>query len=185
MCFFPRNAQFVLTDSNLQKNIACARLSVSADERKQLASSEKASTRKLVERSREGIEPVNISTNTSLHLLPSPLPEKKTFLLSKWQILKYQYVPCRKVSFARHVFSSSLRARSQGRSKDESSTKTSLKKWIYFLSRLFLPTYFVKSRLTLLKSNSKGPYPSSEREIKFPLYLFTFSIKCKLGIFTS
>ena len=111
--------------------------------------------------------------------------KKKTFLLSKWQILKYQYVPCRKVSLARHVFSSSLRARSQGRSKDESSTRTSLKKWIYFLSRLFLPTYFVKSRLTLLKSNSKGPYPSSEREIKFPLSLFTFSIKCKLGIFTS
>ena len=184
MCFFPGNAQFALTDSSPQKNIACARLSVSADERKQRASSQKASKRTMAERSREGIEPVNISTNTSLHLLPSPLPEKKTFLLSKWQILKYQYVPCRKVSLARYVFSSSLRARSQGRSKDESSTRTSLKKWIYFLSRLFLPTYFVKSRLTLLKSNSKGPYPSSEREIKFPPYLFTFSIKCKLGIFT-
>ena len=184
MCFFPRNAQFVLTDSSPQKNIACARLSVSADERKQLASSEKASTRKLVERSREGIEPVNISTNTSLQQLPYPLPEK-TFLLSKWQILKYRYVPCRKVSLAHYVFSLSLRARSQGKSKDEYSTRTSLKKWICLLSRLFLPTYFVKSRLTLLKSNSKGPYPSSEREIKFPLHLFTFSIKCKLGIFTS
>ena len=180
MCFFPGNAQFVLTDSSPQKNIACARLSVSADERKQRASSEKASKRTMAERSREGIEPVNISTNTSLYLLLSPLPEKKT----SWQILKYQYVNCRKVSPARYVFSSSLRARSQGRSKDESTTRTSLKKWIYFLSRLFLPTYFVKSRLTLLKSNSKGPYPSSEREIKFPLYLFTFSIKCKLGIFT-
>ena len=86
MCFFPRNAQFVLTDSNLQKNIACARLSVSADERKQLASSEKASTRKLVERSREGIEPVNISTNTSLHLLTCPLPEKNVSLVKMTNI---------------------------------------------------------------------------------------------------
>ena len=122
--------------------------------------------------------------HTSLQLLPCPLPEK-TFLLSKWQILKYRYVPCRKVSLASYVFSLSLCARSQGKSKDEYSTRTSLKKWTCLLSRLFLPTYFVKSRLTLLKSNSKGPYPSSEREIKFPLHLFTFSIKCKLGIFTS
>ena len=77
VCFFPGNAQFALTDSSPQKNIACARLSVSADERKQRASSQKASKRTMAERSREGIEPVNISTNTSLHLLPSPLPEKK------------------------------------------------------------------------------------------------------------
>ena len=35
------------------------------------------------------------------------------------------------------------------------------------LWRLFLHTYFVKCRQTLLNLNSKGPYPSSEREIKF------------------
>ena len=45
------------------------------------------------------------------------------------------------------------------------------------LLRLFLPTYFVKFRRTLLKLNSKRPYLSSEREIKFRRCLFTFSIK--------
>ena len=48
------------------------------------------------------------------------------------------------------------------------------------LSRLFLPTYFVECKRTLLNLNSKGPYPSSEREIKFRRYLFTFSIKRKI-----
>ena len=43
------------------------------------------------------------------------------------------------------------------------------------LSRLFLLTYFVKCRRTLLKLNSKEPNPSSEREIKFRRCLFTFS----------
>ena len=43
------------------------------------------------------------------------------------------------------------------------------------LSRLFLLTCFVKCRRTLLKLNSKEPYPSSEREIKFRRCLFTFS----------
>ena len=33
------------------------------------------------------------------------------------------------------------------------------------LSQLFLPTYFVKCRRTLLKLKSKGPCPSSDREI--------------------
>ena len=41
----------------------------------------------------------------------------------------------------------------------------------------FLHTYFVKCRRTLLNLNSKEPYPSSEREIKFRRCLFTFSIK--------
>ena len=50
-------------------------------------------------------------------------------------------------------------------------------------SQLFLPTYFVKCRRTLLKLNSKGPYPSSEREIKFLCCLFTFSIKCGISAF--
>ena len=42
---------------------------------------------------------------------------------------------------------------------------------------VFLHTYFVKCRRTLLNLNSKEPYPSSEREIKFRRCLFTFSIK--------
>ena len=88
VCLFPGNGQFALTDSSPQKNIACARLSVSADERKQRASSQKASKRTMAERSREGIEPVNISTNTSLHLLPSPLPEKKNVSLVKMTNIK-------------------------------------------------------------------------------------------------
>ena len=53
-----------------------------------------------------------------------------------------------------------------GRSWDLKATRTSLKKWIFHsLSRLFLPTYFVKCRRTLLKLNSEGPFLSSaERE---------------------
>ena len=50
-------------------------------------------------------------------------------------------------------------------------------------SQLFLPTYFVNCRRTLLKLNSKGPCPSSEREIKFLHCLFTFSIKCEVRHF--
>ena len=42
------------------------------------------------------------------------------------------------------------------------------------LSQLFLLTSFVKCGRTLLKLNSKGSYPSSEREMKFRRCLFTF-----------
>ena len=49
--------------------------------------------------------------------------------------------------------------------------------------RLFLPTYFVKCRRTLLKLNSKGSYTSSEREIKFRRCPFTFSIKHQIKHF--
>ena len=42
------------------------------------------------------------------------------------------------------------------------------------LSRLFLLTYFVKCTRTLLNLNSKGPYSSSESEIKFRRCFFTF-----------
>ena len=49
---------------------------------------------------------------------------------------------------------------------------------------LFLPTYFVKCRQTLLKLNSKGPCPSSEREIKFLRCLFTFFIKRRISAFS-
>ena len=72
------------------------------------------------------------------------------------------------------------------RSNDATATKTSLKSKFAFLqslSRLFLPTYFVKCRQTLLKLNSRGPYPSSEREIKFRCCFFTFSIKRKIRHF--
>ena len=41
----------------------------------------------------------------------------------------------------------------------------------------FLPIYFVKCRRTLQKLNSKGPYLSSEREIKFRRCLFLLSTK--------
>ena len=51
------------------------------------------------------------------------------------------------------------------------------------LWRLFLHTYYVKCRQTLLNLNSKGPYPSSGREIKFLRCLFTFSIKRKIWHF--
>ena len=65
------------------------------------------------------------------------------------------------------------------RSKDATATRTSFEKWINVLSGLKndSPTYFVKSGRTFLKSNSKGPYPSSEREITFRYCLFTFSTK--------
>ena len=43
------------------------------------------------------------------------------------------------------------------------------------LSRLLLPTNLVKCRRTQLKLNSYGPYLSSEKDIKFPRCLFTFS----------
>ena len=48
---------------------------------------------------------------------------------------------------------------------------------------VFLHTYFVKCRRTLLNLNSKEPYPSSEREIKFCRCLLTFSIKREIWHF--
>ena len=49
--------------------------------------------------------------------------------------------------------------------------------------RLFLLTYFVKCTRTLLKLNSKGPYSSSESEITFRRWLFTFFIKHEIRHF--
>ena len=64
------------------------------------------------------------------------------------------------------------------RFNDATATRTSPKKSEFALfqslSRLFLPTYFVECRRTLLKLNSKGLYTNSEREIKFRRCLFTF-----------
>ena len=51
------------------------------------------------------------------------------------------------------------------------------------LSRLFLPTYFVKCKRTLLELNSMGPYPSSGRQIKFRRGLFTFSTQREIRHF--
>ena len=51
------------------------------------------------------------------------------------------------------------------------------------LVRLFLPTYFVNCRRTLLKLNFKRPNSSSEREIKFRRCLFTSSIKLEIRHF--
>ena len=45
------------------------------------------------------------------------------------------------------------------------------------ISQLFLPTYFVKCRRTLLELNSYAPYPSTVREIKSRRCLFTSSVK--------
>ena len=66
------------------------------------------------------------------------------------------------------------------RSNDATATRTSLKKSLY---RLFLPTYFVNCRRTLLKLNFKGPNSSSEREIKFRRCLFTTSVKREMRHF--
>ena len=66
------------------------------------------------------------------------------------------------------------------RSTDATATRTSLKNWICVLSVfiVIIPTHLLRKwKRTLLKLNSKGPYPSSEREIKFRRCLFTFSIK--------
>ena len=51
------------------------------------------------------------------------------------------------------------------------------------LSQLFLPSYFIKCRRTLLELNSQGPYPSSERETAFRRCLFTYSIKREIRYF--
>ena len=69
------------------------------------------------------------------------------------------------------------------RSNDATATRTSLKNWIWVLSVFIaiIPTHLLcKCKQTLLRLNSKGPYPSSEREIKFRRCLFTFSIKRKI-----
>ena len=65
-----------------------------------------------------------------------------------------------------------------------------MKRWILrgfscsFLSQLFLPTFFGKCWRTLLELNSKGPYPSREREIEFRRRLLRPPQNAKLGIFT-
>ena len=72
------------------------------------------------------------------------------------------------------------------RSNDATATRTSPKKWICVLSVFIsiMPTYLLcQSRRTVLRLNSKGPYPSWEREIKFRRCLFTFCIKREIRHF--
>ena len=60
------------------------------------------------------------------------------------------------------------------------ATSTSLKKWICVLSVFIaiIPTYLLCQMYANPPNlNSKGPYLSSESEIKFRRCLFTFSIK--------
>ena len=72
------------------------------------------------------------------------------------------------------------------RSNNATATRTSLKK-VCLRSFSLYSDYsyknFVKCRRTLLKLNFKGPYPSSEREIKFRRCLFTSSIKHEIRHF--
>ena len=70
--------------------------------------------------------------------------------------------------------------------RSNDSTTTSLKKWICVPSVLIaiIPTHLLCQKLAiLLELNSKGLYPSSEREIKFRRSLFTFSIKREIRHF--
>ena len=72
------------------------------------------------------------------------------------------------------------------RSNDATATRMSLKK-VYLRSFSLYRDYSypitLSSRGTLLKLNFKGPYPSSEREIKFRRCLFTSCIKHEIRHF--
>ena len=84
---------------------------------------------------------------------------------------------------ARASFSWTLRT---FRSNNATATRTSLRKWIWLLSalkQLFLHSYFVKCRQTLLKVFSFFFNPGSERDVKFPRRLFTIAIKRKISHF--
>ena len=67
------------------------------------------------------------------------------------------------------------------RFNNATAMRTSLKKYkfgfLVFIAIIPSYTYYVKCTQTLLNLHSKGPYSSSEREIKFRCCLITFSIK--------
>ena len=67
------------------------------------------------------------------------------------------------------------------RFNNATAMRTSLKKYkfgfLVFIAIIPTYTYYVKCTQTLLNLHSKGPYSSSEREIKFRCCLITFSIK--------
>ena len=78
-----------------------------------------------------------------------------------------------------------LRPFARGLTNDATTTRTSTKTWICVLSVLkaIIPTnLLVKCRRTLLTLNSKGPYQSSEREIKLRRCLFTLPRKREWAI---
>ena len=67
------------------------------------------------------------------------------------------------------------------RFNNATAMRMSLKKYkfgfLVFIAIIPSYTYYVKCTQTLLNLHSKGPYSSSEREIKFRCCLITFSIK--------
>ena len=68
------------------------------------------------------------------------------------------------------------------RFNNATAMRTLLKKYKFGFLKVFIViiptyTYSVKCTQTLLNLHSKGPYSSSEREIKFCCCLITFSIK--------
>ena len=67
------------------------------------------------------------------------------------------------------------------RFNNATAMRTSLKKYkfgfLVFIAIIPTYTYYVKCTQTLLNLHSKGPYSSSETEIKFRCCLITFSIK--------
>ena len=71
------------------------------------------------------------------------------------------------------------------RSNDAKATRTSFKKVCLRSFNLYSNYSYPCSRCrrTLLKLNFKGPYPSSERELKFRRCLFTSSIKHEIRHF--
>ena len=86
---------------------------------------------------------------------------------------------------AQNVTKSCTKLLGTSRSNDVTATRTSLKKWMCVLSVVIeiIPTYFAKCTRTLLNLNWKGPYSSSESEIKFCRCLFRFSVKHEISYF--
>ena len=84
-------------------------------------------------------------TRQSAHYLFS----EKTFLVSKWQLLKHQNVPCRRVSHTPFVISLSLRARSQAirdfKIERRDGNENVTQKWICVLSVFItiIPTHLL------------------------------------------
>ena len=125
---------------------ACTRLSVSADERRKRASS-KNEWAKNGRDERDGGNPVSISTNTSARLLPRSLREK-LFLVSKWQMLKYQNVSCKRPGLTRSLSFFFV----QRRNGNENIAYN--KKWIFVLSVFIAIIPGVEFQGTISKSRN-------------------------------
>ena len=102
-------------------------------------------------------------------MITKPISSERT---QKNWMLNFSYFM--DVTFGRYIMTT--RRRQERRLKSEFA-------FFQSLYRLFLPTYFVNCRRTLLKLNFKGPYSSSEREIKFRRCLFTSSMKREIRHF--